>query len=93
MPNVVRYRDVCTGHGCFGSRPNNQGSPDVFANGLAVHRQTDSWETHCCVDCHDSNLAQGSSSVFSNNLPVARIGDPVACGSSAKTGSPTVFAG
>lgn len=93
MPAVVRLGDTCTGHGCFPSRPNDQGSPNVFVNSIPAHRQSDHWVTHCCPPpCHDSNLAAGSPNVFVNNLQVGRIGDPVACGSACATGSPNVFA-
>jgi uncharacterized Zn-binding protein involved in type VI secretion len=96
MPPVHRLGDIGTGHGCFPPRPNNQGSPDVFVNGIPVHRQSDSWAVHCCPPipaCHSSTLAAGSSTVFANGLQLARIGDPVACGSSAATGSGDTFAG
>ncbi len=94
MPAVHRLGDVCTGHGCFGSRPNNQASPNVFINGIPAHRQGDSWSSHCCgPPCHGSTLAAGSSTVFVNSLQLARIGDPVACGSACASGSGNVFAG
>jgi hypothetical protein len=47
MPGVARFQDVCTGHGCYPSRPNNQASPDTICNNRGVHRQSDSWEAHC----------------------------------------------
>lgn len=96
MPAVARHADTCTGHGCWPSRPNDQGSPDVFVNGRPVHRVGDHWQTHCCPaipECHDSVLAEGSSTVFVNGRPLGRIGDPVACGSAVASGSPNVFAG
>jgi len=62
-------------------------------NDIAWHRKTDHWEEHCCLDCHDSNLAEGSDTVFANDLEVARINDPVACGSLCLEGSPDTFAG
>lgn len=93
MPNVSRLGDVSTGH-CYGSRPNDQASPNVFADNKAVHRQGDHWVTHCCgPPCHDSVLARGSSTVFVNGKQCARIGDPIACGDAIATGGPTVFAG
>lgn len=46
MPKAVRYTDVCTGHGCWPSRPNAQGSPNIFINNLNAHRQTDAYEPH-----------------------------------------------
>lgn len=93
MPAVTRRGDVCTGHGCFPPRPNDQGSPDVFVNDIEVHRETDHWTTHCCGSCHDSNLSSGSSTVYVNDLQCARIGDPVVCGSNVSQGSNNVYAG
>jgi hypothetical protein len=49
---------------------------------------------NCCGDsCHDSNLAEGSPTVFVNGKEMARIGDPVACGSAVIEGSLNVFCG
>jgi uncharacterized Zn-binding protein involved in type VI secretion len=94
MPAVVRLGDVCTGHGCFGSRPNVQGSSDTFVNGLPVHRQTDGWASHCCgLPCHSSVLAAGSAVTYVNGLQLGRVGDPVACGSACATGSPDTSSG
>ncbi len=94
MPAVHRKGDSCTGHGCFPPRTNNQGSSDVFCNGIPVHRQGDSWNVHCCgIPCHGGSLAAGSSTVFANNKDLGRIGDPVSCGSAAASGSGNVFAG
>jgi len=94
MPAAVRLGDECTGHGCFPSRVNDQGSPNVFINGKPAHRQGDHWVTHCCaIPCHDSTASGGSSSVFVNGKPKVRIGDEVACGSAAAQGSPNVFVG
>lgn len=90
MPAVCRFGDNCTGHPVCSPRPNDQGSPDHFVNGLPVHRQGDHWTVHCL---HDSALAAGSSTVFTNALQRGRVGDPVACGSSVAEGSPDVFAG
>ena len=94
MLQVTRLGDLCTGHGCWPPRPNVSASPDVFANGIPVHRQSDSWDVHCCIMlCHDSILAAGSSTVLANNLQLGRVTDPVACGSTVATGSADVFAG
>jgi len=94
MPPVTRLGDICTGHDCFPPRGNDQASPNVYVNNIPVHRKTDHWPVHCCGgSCHDSNLAAGSSTVFSNFLDLCRIGDPVACGSAVAQGSPNVFAG
>lgn len=93
---VTRLGDFCTGHGCWGSRPNDQASSNVFVNGIGAHRQGDHWQTHCCPaipECHDSTLASGSSTVYVNGKQLGRIGDPVACGSLVLTGSPNVWSG
>lgn len=90
MPPACRLHDPCTGHGSCGSRPNVQGSPNVFTNSLPNHRQTDRWAIHCG---HRSTLCRGSPTVFINNLEAGRVGDPVCCGSRVKAGSPNVFIG
>lgn len=89
-PGAARIYDVCSGHGCFPSRMTDQGSPDKFVNGRAVHRQYDHWTIHCCPKqgCHDSMLASGSMIDYTNGVQTGRIADPVACGSIVATGSP-----
>ena len=90
MPAVCRVGDT---HAC--GSDDTGGSPNVFINGMAAHRQTDS-QSHGGVqqDC--------SSNVFVNGLGIARIGDftagepppPVMHGDHPQTsGSPNVFAG
>lgn len=79
---------------CFPPRRNIQASPNVMVNGRPVHRQGDEWLTHCCgISCHNSVTAKGSTTVFANGQAVARVGDPVACGSVIMTGSGTVIVG
>lgn len=96
MPAVSRLGDQCTGHGCWPPRPSTGASPNVFVNGIAAHRQGDAWAAHTCPtipETHDSVLAAGSATVFVNGKQLARIGDPVVCGSSVAQGSANVFAG
>lgn len=96
MPAVTRKGDACTGHGCWPPRPSSEGSGDVFANGIAVHRQGDAWQPHTCPaipETHAGALASGSATVFVNGRQIGRIGDPVNCGSSVAAGSGDVFAG
>ena len=93
MPGVCRLGDICTGHGCYPPRPNVQASPTVFVNGIAVHRQSDTWATHSCSSCHGGVLARGCHTVFVNGLEMGRIGDPVSCGSHVAMGSSDVFCG
>lgn len=87
---AVRKGDKCTGHGDAKPRANDQGSPDVFINSKAAHRQGDHWKIH---KHHDSRLVRGSSTVFVNGKGQARVGDPILCGSRCATGSPNVFVG
>lgn len=94
MPAVTRLGDMGTGHGNFPPRPNIAGAATVFVNGIPVHRQGDAWDTHCNpTTCHAGVLAVGSTTVFAEGAGVARIGDPVSCGSAVAAGSPDVFAG
>lgn len=94
MPAAARLADICTGHGCYSSRPNVQASSDVFINDRGAHRQGDAWATHCCfIFCHGSVLAAGSPTVYTNDRQQGRVGDPVACGSRVATGSPDVDIG
>jgi uncharacterized Zn-binding protein involved in type VI secretion len=94
MPSVVRLGDYCSGHQCFPPRQNNRGSGNVFINSLPCHRKDDTWIKHRCGDnSHTGILASGSKSVFVNSLDIARVGDPVDCGSACIQGSPNVFSG
>lgn len=95
MPAVTRLGDLGTGHGAFPPRTSTSGSPNVFVNGIAVHRQGDSWAVHCdpTLACHGGTLAAGSATVFVNGLPIGRVDDPVDCGSLVASGSGNVFAG
>ena len=94
MPGAARLGDTCTGHDGWPPRPNDSASSDVFINGKGAHRQGDHWVTHCRRRrCHDSTCACGSSTVFVNGKPLARIGDAIACGSTIASGSSDVIAG
>lgn len=96
MPAVSRLGDNCTGHGCWPPRPSTGASPNVRVNGIAAHRQGDAWAPHTCPtipETHASVLAAGSATVRVNGKQLARIGDPVACGSTVAQGSANVFAG
>ena len=91
---ATRIGDVCTGHGCFPPRVNDQGSSNVFINGIGAHRQGDHWVTHCCGDsCHDSVASTSSGTVFINGKGAARVGDLIGCGSAIAQGSSNVFFG
>jgi len=95
MPAVHRKGDMGTGHSPWPPRPNDQGSNNVNVNSIPVHREGDHWTPHAAPGAipHDSNLAKGSLTVFVNGKGIARIGDPVACGSKCASGSSNVFSG
>ena len=95
MAAVARYGDICTGHGCWPPRTGITKSPNVFVNGIAVHRLTDTWDSHCCPTdgCHPGVVSAASGSVKVNGLGIARIGDAIDCGSLIAAGSPNVNAG
>ena len=105
MPAVARVSDGTTGtcdigldccpHGRAGT--DNTGSPNVFVNGMPLHRLTDTGPTNCP---HGGTFAStsGSGTVFCNGLPVTRIGDATTCQNcgivgSHVSGSPNVFVG
>jgi len=91
MPAAARFGDMSAGH-CYYPRPNCQGSPNVFINGLAAHRIGDRWPLHTCnSSSHDGVLAQGSPNVFINGMALGRIGDMISCGDIVAQGSPNVF--
>lgn len=93
MAAVSRLGDQCSGHGCFPPRAGANASNNVFANGIATHRLGDGWQAHCCDICHPGTVAGGSSTVFINGKPAARIGDSIDCGSLIAQGSNNVFIG
>lgn len=105
MPAVCRSGDQTTGTCDLGlpccphsrTGTNAEVSPDVFANGLGVHRLGDTGPTNCPHGGTFKTVA-GSSSVFVNGRPVIRVGDGTVCmscgqGGTHTSGSGNVFAG
>ena len=84
---------IDTGHDACPPRPNNEASPDVFVDGIPVHRVGDGWSAHGCDDHppHGATTVSGSSFVFINGQPSSFIGSAVSCGSSIAQGSDYVF--
>mgnify|MGYP003116666693 CR=1 FL=1 len=90
-----RLGDMGTGHGSYPPRSNKEGSDNVFIDGIGAHTVGNSWNIHCnpSPDCHGGNTSGGSSGVYINGQPLARVSDPVDCGSKLAQGSETVFSG
>jgi uncharacterized Zn-binding protein involved in type VI secretion len=98
MPAVTRQTDsFSTGHPCVSTSQLTDPSTDVFANGLGVERQGDPSVEHYykvgknCVP-HTVTITGGSSTVFVNGKPIARVGDAIDLGQ-ITDGSGDVFAG
>jgi uncharacterized Zn-binding protein involved in type VI secretion len=92
MPKASRVGDLCTGHPAAPPRPAVQGSPDVTLNDRPCLRRTDLLAPHGNPP-HPGHVEQGLATVTVNDLPAARVGDPVDCGGSMSTGSPNVVIG
>jgi uncharacterized Zn-binding protein involved in type VI secretion len=95
MPAVTRIGDADVAH-CSGM-VRAVGSGNVFANNIAVSRQSDVNTTHLLpgspCPAHAAPIAAGSGTVFVNNLGCGRIGDALSGCTSVAAGSPNVFAG
>ncbi|CAM2163445.1 Rhs family protein [Burkholderia latens] len=72
------------------------GSPDVFINGEHAARAADGADMDT-AECQDhpgpQMIAQGSESVYINDLPAARVDDKTTCDGTISKGSPNVFVG
>lgn len=102
---VTREGDKTSGHSVFSPRatkgPGVGASTDVFVNDKGVNRKGDEWKAHIFLPTrhglsldYDHITEEGAATVFANNKPIARIGDPVdQDGDAIAGGSPNVFAG
>lgn len=98
MPAVTRIGDRDVDH--CSSMTRAVGSPNVFANDIAVSRQGDANTEHEIPDSddtcsnHTAGIALGSTTVILNDARgIGRIGDGVSDCTSVAEGSPNVFAG
>lgn len=74
----------CCAHGRAGN--NGTGSPDVFINGIAAHRLTDTGPCNCPHGgTYQSTTA--SPDVIVNGMPITRIGDVTTCMACGQTGA------
>jgi len=95
MPAVTRIGDADVAH-CSGMT-RAVGSGNVFANNIAVSRQTDVNTGHLLpggssCPSHAAPITTGSPTVFINNLGCGRVGDAITSCTSVAAGSPNVFA-
>lgn len=95
MPAATRLGDYCTGHDLCPAVPLVESSGDVFVNGLGAGRQGDHYSSHGCIAHagHQDVIAAGSTTVFVNGKPMARVTDTVSLGGSVRDGSGDVFVG
>ena len=100
MPAVSRKSgtdSITTNHGCDSTTVTDQGSSDVFVNGIGAVRAGDLCQVHLilsgdsCVP-HVVSLTSFSSTVFVNGKGVGRKGDEYS-GHTLTSGSGNVFAG
>ncbi len=70
MPQVTRLGDMCTGHGCFSSKPSISSSSNFFSNAIPVMQAGDVYALYGCRSCvpHPGELAVSLSSIFLNLL-------------------------
>lgn len=92
---VSRLSDITTGHGCWAPSVGVTSAKTVFANGLPVHQQTNTFTPHSCgSDVHPDVIVGGSALVLVEGQPIARLGDALAPGGALMAeASWSVFAG
>jgi uncharacterized Zn-binding protein involved in type VI secretion len=97
MPAATRVTDADVPH-CTGME-RNQGSPDVYVNGLKWSREGDHNTSHLkppnippCMP-HTAPITTGSTTVFVNSKGAGRVGDLITGCTSVSQGSSNVFAG
>lgn len=99
MPAIAVESTSSTGHSCF--PPSNAIGPystKTRVNGKFVQlEQYTMYAAHTCDETTHSpaerKVTTGSSRVFIEGKPVARIGDPIDCGDAVSVGSSNTFAG
>ena len=95
MPAATRIGDADVAHCSAMTR--QEGSPNVFVNGIKWSRQGDVNTTHVLppVPCpaHAAPIASGSATVKVNTKGAGRIGDAISGCTSVAAGSSNVFAG
>ncbi len=102
MPSVCRHKSLAsTGHGCDKVVPIIATAFSVRVGGQKIGRMLDRLMPHtipcvcppCCCMPHPAKVNRGSTSVFAEGRPVARIGDSADMGKMITGNSNGVFAG
>ena len=99
MPAIAIEQTLSTGHSCF--PPTNAVGPystKTKINGKFIQlEQHTAYAPHTCNDTTHTTaqrkVTTGSTKVFVEGKPVARIGDPIDCGDAIALGSSNTFAG
>lgn len=92
MPAAAASPSGTTGHPPYPPTSSNVGSNDVLINDQPALREGDLFLPHGDTKI-GSPVAKGSATVFINNKPAARIGDPIACGDTIAVASKNVIFG
>lgn len=95
MPAVTRIGDADVSH-CSGM-VRQDGSPDVYCNGVPISRQGDLNTSHTkqgvpCPSCA-APITIGSKTVFINGMGCGRVGDALTGCTAVARGSVNTFAG
>lgn len=95
MPAATRKGDCCTGHDACLPVPLEEHSQNVNINKRGAGRVGDHYLSHGCTThaVHQDVVAAGSSTVFINGIPAARVGDSVFVGGLVRDGSRDVRIG
>ena len=95
MPAVTRIGDADVPHCSPMTR--DEGSTNVFANGIGISRQGDNNTSHLkppvVCEAHSAPIQTGSTTVFVNGKGCGRVGDGITSCTSVSEGSSNVFAG
>ena len=100
MPAIARKDatdTVAINHAtCQGSTVTDEGSSNVFVNGIGVVREGDKVKSHTpsppACPSHAPPLSTFSPNVYANGKKIGRLGDQFECGASISSGSPDVYA-
>ena len=102
-PVAVTGAACTTGHGCDSVTTVLGGSPNVVVGNVGVLRQGDPLAAHTiqqtppllpqCINHPCQIVNTGSTTVFVNGIPIARVGDLVDIGGAITAGIPNVVAG